>query len=272
VSELVSGTSMHAKPLTFETGAGSHVGLVRERNEDRYFVQPEIGLWAVADGMGGHEGGEIASSTVVQALRSIGYPASGADLLARFEDRISRANHHLNLTSRARGGAIMGTTIAALLTHERHYACLWSGDSRVYLVRDGSITQLSRDHTEVQELLDNGLLTTDEARTWPRQNVITRAIGIDDEPSLELRRGRLEPGDRFVICSDGLTHHLGDEEILAIASDGSVQVSCDRLIALALQRGGTDNITVVTVSCAPDDRAVGLASLSAASLQEAKPR
>ena len=262
---------MHARPLTFETGARSHVGLVRERNEDRFFVHPEIGLWAVADGMGGHDGGEIASSTVVQALQSIGYPASGADLLARFEDRINRANNRLNATSRARGGAIIGTTIAALLTHECYYACLWSGDSRVYLVRGGGIAQLSRDHTEVQELVDNGVLSTAEARSWPRQNVITRAIGIDEEPSLELRRGRVEPGDRFVICSDGLTHHLRDEEILEIVRDGAVQDSCDRLVALALERGGTDNVTVVAVLCAPGDGAVGLRNPSGVSRPDAKP-
>ena len=236
-------------PLRFETGVSSHVGRVRRRNEDDYLAQPDVGVWAVADGMGGHSGGQVASATVIHALRSIGSPASAPDLLARFEDRVNLANQRLQSARRARGGELMGSTVAALLAHERYFACLWSGDSRIYRIRAGAIEQLSRDHTEVQELLDQGVLTQQDARTWARQNVITRAIGVEDDPELELHRGMLEPDDSFVICSDGLTGHVEDSEILALVPGRKPQDACDALVALALERGGTDNVTVIVVGC-----------------------
>lgn len=244
---------MPSASLTFETGVASHVGLVRQRNEDGYLIQPETGLWAVADGMGGHEGGYFASATVIRSLRSIGFPASAPDLLARFEDRVFRANSHLKETSERRGGSIMGATIAALLAHDHFYACIWSGDSRVYLVRSGHIQQLSRDHTEAQELVERGVLSREEARNWPGSNVVTRAIGVYEEVELELEHGVLQPGDRFVICSDGLTAHVEDCEIMDRVASLVPQDACDALVGLTLERGGTDNVTIVVVGCRPAD-------------------
>jgi protein phosphatase len=231
----------------FETGAASHVGLVRKRNEDSYLAQPEIGVWAVADGMGGHEAGHFASNTVIHSLGSIGAAASAPDLLARFEDRVNRANSRLHALARERGGTIMGATVAALLAFDGYYACVWSGDARIYLVRGGAITQLSRDHTEAQELVDKGILSREEARNWPGNNVVTRAIGVRDDAELEIDHGMLETGDRFVVCSDGLTGHVEDREILETVQYLLPQDACDRLIALALERGGVDNVTVIVV-------------------------
>ncbi|APF38518.1 serine/threonine protein phosphatase [Chelatococcus daeguensis] len=247
---------MHQMAATFETGAATHTGKVRSLNEDRFLARPQAGLWAVADGMGGHEGGEIASAALMTALETIGAPASAPDLLARLEDRVLRANRQLREMSRARGG-VLGTTLAALLVFDRDQACVWSGDSRIYRVRDGSIAQLTRDHSEAQEMVDLGLLTADEARVWPRRNVITRAIGVSDEPELEIHQGRVAPGDIFVLCSDGLTAHVADEEILAHVAGAPPQVACDDLIALTLERGASDNVTVVAVRCMPGPRAGG---------------
>lgn len=239
------GTAPAAAP-PFDVGATSHPGRVREVNEDSFFVAPASGIFAVADGMGGHEAGALASSTVVQCLESIGTAVSAADLLARLEDRILRANMTLHEIASQRG-KIVGSTVAILLTYEDHYACVWSGDSRIYRIRDGSIAQLSRDHTEVRDLVERGLLTPEEARTWPRKNVITRAIGVRDEPELELEHGTLLPGDVFVICSDGLTGHVEDGEILASARSGHSQDVSDALVSLTLERGAADNVTVVVV-------------------------
>jgi serine/threonine protein phosphatase PrpC len=230
----------------FDVGATSHPGRVRQVNEDSFFVAPASGIFAVADGMGGHEAGALASSTVVQSLETIGTAVSAADLLARLEDRILRANMALHEIATKRG-KIVGSTVAILLTFEDHFACVWSGDSRIYRVRAGAISQLSRDHTEVRDLVDRGLLTPEEARTWPRKNVITRAIGVRDEPELELEHGTLAPGDVFVICSDGLTGHVEDREILASVERGPSQEVSDSLVALTLERGATDNVTVVVV-------------------------
>ncbi|WP_332684582.1 PP2C family protein-serine/threonine phosphatase [Bosea sp. (in: a-proteobacteria)] len=231
----------------FETGAISHPGRVRAHNEDNLVLRPEFGLWAVADGMGGHENGAMASATVAAALEAVGPASSAADLLAQLEKSVLAANAELRRQIRERAGATMGSTLAVLLVHDTHFACVWSGDSRIYLVRDGRITQVSRDHTEAQDMIERGLLDAEEARRWPRRHVITRAIGAHELPELELDSGEIEGGDTFVLCSDGLTDHVVDAEILSAAQGDSVQGACDALLALTLERGATDNVTVVIV-------------------------
>ncbi len=256
--------------LCIESGAVSHVGCVRKANEDRFLVAPALGVYAVADGMGGHDSGALASATVVESLASIGPAVSAADLLARLEDRVWRANAALQEIV-AKTGRILGSTVAILLVFDDHFACVWAGDSRIYRIRQKTIVQLSRDHTEVQDLVERGVLTRDEARTWPRRNVITRAVGVSPDLELELEHGEINIGDTFVICSDGLTGHVTDSEILAEArSDLSPQAVCDALLALTLGRGASDNVTIVVVRYGPgpattdekqDDRGVaGLAT------------
>ncbi len=242
---------MHDAISWFEAGAATHVGMVRQQNEDSYLVQSKTGIWAVADGMGGHAAGDVASSTVIEELRSIEAPASAAELLANCEARMVSANQRLKNIAEQRGGILIGTTVAVLLAYHEFYACVWSGDSRIYRVRALTIDQISIDHTEVQELVAQGKLTAEEARTWPRRNVITRAIGVYDHPELEMMHGTLQPGDAFVICSDGLTAHVEDQEILALVAHNPPQRACDLLIALTLDRGAADNVTVVVVRFDP---------------------
>ncbi|TIX47856.1 MAG: serine/threonine-protein phosphatase, partial [Mesorhizobium sp.] len=153
-------------PLPFESFGVSHKGCVRDHNEDNYLVEPRTGLWVVADGMGGHDAGEVASASIIDHLATIGIASSAPDLRARFEDRLSRANAEIRSISETRGITI-GSTFAALLVMDGRFACLWAGDSRVYLVRNASISQISKDHTEVQELLDRGVISAAEALTWP---------------------------------------------------------------------------------------------------------
>jgi serine/threonine protein phosphatase PrpC len=225
----------------------SHAGRVRELNEDRYLVKSESGVFAVADGMGGHEAGEIASTSIVEHLSSIGVPSSAPDLRARFEDRVMIANREIREISSMRNGTIIGSTLAALLAFESQYACIWAGDSRIYMLRGGQLAQLSRDHTEVQQLLDQGALTPAEAANWPRRNVITRAIGALDDPPLEIAYGQILADDKFLVCSDGLTAHVSDEEIREALHQNPPSGACNSLIDLTLSRGATDNVTVVVV-------------------------
>jgi serine/threonine protein phosphatase PrpC len=232
-------------PAMFDSGAATHVGRVRTRNEDRYLVRPEVGIWAVADGMGGHQAGDLASETVIAALQSIDGPTSAAELLSSLEDRVAHANSDLRAISRARGGAVLGTTLAVLLVADSYYACVWSGDSRIYIIRAGEIAQLSRDHTEVQELIASGVISQQEAKSWPGAHVVTRAIGVYDDSELEIVSGPLEAGDSFIICTDGLTHHVTDGEIRDCVRANVSQQACDSLVTLALERGGNDNITIV---------------------------
>ncbi len=237
-----------SQPATsiFESAASTHPGLVRQLNEDAYLDDAASGVWAVADGMGGHEGGQFASRTVIEALRRIGPQTSAASLLERCGACVVEANAEL-LRRAADLRTTIGTTLAALLVHDIHYACVWAGDSRIYLVRGGAIVLVSHDHSEVQDLVDQGVITEDERRTSPRRNVITRAIGVTEEPELELKQGVLAPGHTFLICSDGLTHHVADEEILALLLGRPAKDACHAMIGLAIERGGADNVTAVVV-------------------------
>ena len=243
---------MHSSEFfTFLTGQATDVGKVRSVNEDAFLSRPEAGLWVVADGMGGHAAGDFASDRIVRELYTVGMPASGADFQARFMERLARANHVILDHARSLGQATVGATVVALLIDGQDYACIWAGDSRIYLLRDEALAQQTRDHTEIQALLDTGSVTPEQAETWARKNVITRAIGVTRTPDCDVTGGRLKAGDRFVLCSDGLTGHVSDGEIAAIVGALPPQEACDRLIALTLERGARDNVTVIVLHCLP---------------------
>jgi serine/threonine protein phosphatase PrpC len=236
-------------PFAFRTAWVSDVGRVRELNEDSVLTKPEIGLWAVADGMGGYGGGDIASRAVVEALRTLAPTASAALLLDAFEQQIVRVNSDLRALALAREAVVVGTTLVALIVHGAHFACVWCGDSRAYLRRDGVLWQISRDHSEAQELIDHGLLDEEGARTFPRRNVVTRALGATDQAELDLVDGRIYSGDRFLLCSDGLTVHVAKDEIAAMLSSEDPQSAVDGLLDLTLSRGASDNISIIVVDC-----------------------
>lgn len=239
----------HNDYFTFETGQASDVGCLREVQEDSFLSRPDYGLWVVADGMGGHAAGDFASQTIVEELNSIGLAASAEDLHARFIERLTKANEIILDHAAQLNGGTIGSTVAALLVHEGNFACVWSGDSRVYLMRDGELQQQSRDHTEVRALLEAGSISAEDAEKWPRKNVITRAIGVSDTPQCDLVAGELQLGDVFLICSDGLNEHLHDEEIAAILANATPQDACAKLVEDTRARGARDNVTVIAIRC-----------------------
>jgi protein phosphatase len=236
----------------FQTGGATHAGHVRDHNEDDLVLRPDAGLWAVADGMGGHEAGAFASQTVAKALASVEPPSSAQALLKSCEEKLAQANDQIRAFAQSSGGVTVGTTVAVLLVFKTHFICLWCGDSRVYLIRRGVLRQLSRDHSELQEFVDKGVLTPDEAKVWPGRNVLTRAVGVFETPETDRQEGELESGDMFVLCSDGLTTHVADDEILKIAARRPAESGCQDLVDLALSRGGKDNVTVVIAHYRPD--------------------
>ncbi|HLW89981.1 MAG TPA: protein phosphatase 2C domain-containing protein [Roseiarcus sp.] len=258
--------------LVFDTASASHVGKVRTVNEDGLLARPDLGLWAVADGMGGHGAGDLASSAVIAALDTIRSADTAAELLAQFEHRVIRANAEVRAVARSRALGLIGTTLAALLIRPPHYACLWCGDSRAYLWRDGGLAQISHDHSEVQDLIDRGILDAAEAKTWPRRNVVTRAIGVAVETELELAEGRVAAGDRFLLCSDGLTNHVDDAEIATALSGGGPKQACEQLVELTLQRGASDNVSLIVIACAFDQQTVRLDGAWRAEAAAAAPR
>ncbi len=231
--------------LRFESFGTSHPGRVRELNEDRYLIDEQAGVWMVADGMGGHDAGEVASSAIVEQVSKLGAPRDSSDLIASFQGKIADANDQLQRISAERTNATIGSTVVAILAFGSQYTCLWSGDSRAYLLRNGELRQLSKDHTEVQELVDRGVMSTQEARTYPRRNVITRAIGVASKVELDRVGGKIQPGDVFVVCSDGLMAHVEDEEILELVSGCTPQTGANLLLDLTLSRGATDNVTII---------------------------
>ena len=193
--------------------------------------------------------GDIASQAVVAALEKIAPNDSAAGLLAEFEQKIIGANTELRELARSRHRQIIGATLVALIVHGPHYACVWCGDSRAYVRRDKTLTQVSRDHSEVQELIDRGVISKEEARSWPGRNVITRALGVSDQPELEMVDGPVYAGDRFLLCSDGLVVHATDEEIAAGLVADDPQEACDALLKLTLSRGASDNVSIIVIDC-----------------------
>jgi len=235
--------------FTFVTGQATDVGCVREINEDSFLPLPESGVWVVADGMGGHAAGDFASQLIVRELFSIGMPASADDLQARFMERLHRANELIFQHSVELGAGSIGATLASLLIHGSQYACIWSGDSRVYMQRAGVLTQISRDHTEVQLLLDSGTISPQEAENWPRKNVITRAVGVTDTLQCDVTGGDLEVDDKFLICSDGLNEYVSDAQISDILLRNDPQAACDIMVQETLNGGAKDNVTVIAIHC-----------------------
>lgn len=243
--------------FALRVGSATHVGMVRSLNEDSLLARSEIGLFVVADGMGGHGGGDVASAAVVTSLNGLPPPRSAPEFLDDFEARMGAVNAQLRELARARGRSIVGTTLAAILIYDAHFAAVWCGDSRIYRWRAGALEQLSRDHSEVQDLIDRGILEPAEARTWPRRNVVTRALGAADQAELEIVDGPIAAGDRYLLCSDGLTGHVENDEIAAALAEDDPQKACDDLVALTLTRGASDNVSVIVVACeAPMEQTV----------------
>ena len=228
--------------------ARSDRGKVRSINEDAFLDRPDLGLWVVADGMGGHDAGDLASGIVVEELGKVAPNRSGAALMAEVKARIRTANQRLRLEAQQRGpNSVIATTVVGLIIIDGFFACFWAGDSRLYLLRGGRLAQLTRDHSYVQELVDEGALNPEQAERHPHANVVTRAVGAEDDVELELKQGRLHPDDLFLLCTDGLFKPVAAQHICDILRTESFDRVADALVQAALENGGADNITAVVV-------------------------
>ena len=230
-----------------EFGHGTHVGLRRTRNEDTYYADASLGLFLVADGMGGHQHGEVAASIVRDAMREL--VSSGVSLVDAVHGAAER------LLSHPRGDddlLPMGTTIAALLTTHGGYEMAWVGDSRIYMWNN-ELRQVSHDHSLVQALVEAGQLNPSQAEQHPQRNVLTQALGVTPMEQLHIgmARGKLQSGTSFLLCTDGLTDAVGDNAISRTMGrrELAAQECVDHLILDALDGGGDDNITALIVRC-----------------------
>jgi serine/threonine protein phosphatase PrpC len=223
----------------------THVGCRRKVNEDALLARPDLGLWAVADGMGGHEAGEVASALVVDMLGAITPDLMLSARTAAADFALKEANRRLR--AMAADNRTMGSTAVVFAADSGLFACLWAGDSRAYLARGEDFTQLTHDHSLVQHLVDSGDLDPKSAAQHPNANIITRAVGAEPELDVDGVEGAILAGDIFLLASDGLTRVMSDAEIQAVLLTGDLERAADHLIEICLQRGAPDNVSLIVL-------------------------
>ena len=221
------------------------VGAIRKNNEDAFLNRPDLGVWAVADGMGGHAAGDVASRLVVDRLEQLPANGSLSTVVDAAEDQLLEANRKLLTLAMKHKERTIGSTAVVLVARDRHAACLWAGDSRLYRIRGRRIEQVMQDHAMVEDLVESGLISREQAVGHPQANRITRAIGAMPSLFVDLELFAIRPGDIYLLCSDGLYKELSNEEILTTL--GGDEQAVDKLVKLAMERGARDNVTVVTV-------------------------
>jgi protein phosphatase len=226
----------------------THPGKVRASNEDACLAAPDRGIWAVADGMGGHAAGELASQMITDALAETPICGSLGALIGEVYQRLQEVNERLHEEAAKRREHVIGSTVVVLLAHGRYAVVMWAGDSRAYRYRNGRLQQLTRDHSQVEELIAQGLLDRAEAEGHPAANVITRAVGVMEHLELDSEMFEVLDGDTFLLCSDGLTKEVSEADIAGVLAIGEDCRICELLVECALSAGGRDNVAVVSAT------------------------
>lgn len=229
----------------------SDTGKVRARNEDAFLDQPQQGLWVVADGMGGHQAGDLASRLIVESLAELPAGLDFEDRLDAVRDSLHRINRHLSLGLTLTGETqdlLVGSTVVALLAEGSQVACLWAGDSRCYLLRGRQLFQLTRDHSLLQQLVAERGMSPSEAAQQPGAHALTRAVGAAEELQLDILELESLPGDVFLLCSDGLYQDLDHDLLTAALLRPSPQLALQRLFELALAGPARDNLSAVVIN------------------------
>lgn len=236
--------------MLLRSAARTDRGKIREKNEDAFINYPDRKIWVVADGMGGHENGEIASRMVVEAIADL-------ELSENFDDRIKQVTGCLRYVNKlltqektiVQGlpPSIMGSTVVVLLIEDHRMACVWAGDSRCYLFRKGNIYQVTKDHAVWQEEMDKYQLSMQEAQKQKNSFALTRAIGAEKELSLEIVEMEIEVGDKFLLCSDGVYQYVTFDQLYQVFSKASPQLAIEQLFQNVLETKAKDNLTAIIV-------------------------
>jgi len=244
------------RPINWKSVQYSHTGLVRKINEDAMLSLPEQKLWAVADGMGGYEAGNIASDMIISSLKKLKLGGSLNETVNRVEDNLIEVNNLiLAYADILLDGRILGSTVVTLIIKGRVGICMWAGDSRLYRYRNRQLEQLTRDHSYVANQVMQGKITAKEAGDHPDSNIITRAIGADSEIYIDLNAFSVQLGDIFLLCSDGLYNKVSNNEITKTLASLSINQAVNELVLKALDNGADDNVSVVLVLGEPDKSA-----------------
>lgn len=236
------------RPVQWLSASETNVGVVRKINEDAVFSKPDIHLWAVADGMGGHEAGNVASNMIVNMLDDIELKINLDIFVSTIEDKILDINKRLLEYSEIMlEGRIIGSTVAILLIKGRIGVCMWAGDSRLYRYRNGRIEKLTVDHSHVTELLKQGEISAEEVEGHPDANVITRAVGTCENLYVDIDVFDAGVGDTFMLCTDGLYNAVNEENIINCLQEDDIEIAKNDLIEMSLNNGASDNVSVVLV-------------------------
>lgn len=238
---------MSSASFSWQSAARTNVGNVRSINEDSFLERTDINLWAVADGMGGHQGGEIASKMIVDSLQQVSPNIhSLSDYVDDVETTLINANRTLRQLSQDQfSSRTIGSTVICMMAHNNHIAYIWAGDSRLYRLRNGEFSQLSVDHSEIQRLIEEGLINASDVEKHPASNVVTKAIGGQDQMVLQIALDDIETSDVYLLCSDGLYRDISDDELSEIIKENDIDTAGDELVNLALSRSGADNLTLI---------------------------
>ena len=233
---------MPVSPLQLWTSFGiTHTGNIRDHNEDAFLALPEQRLWIAADGMGGHTAGDFASGLIVDRFRNFETSPLTGHNIDQIRQILAQVNHELWTKAQQMGDTIIGSTVAILLATEHHITAVWSGDARIYRLRDGLLKQITRDHSEGEEI-ESGI---DDVVGSTFNNAVTQAIGATEELQVETEIRENRPGDTYLLCSDGLNKELSDQQIAAILKANATEAAGRILLDEALANYGRDNITVV---------------------------
>lgn len=247
---------MSASAIDVRESAATHVGLVRSSNQDSYYCNPAAGVWVVADGMGGHYGGEWASAAIIERIGNFPKHGDFAKRLDAARQAIADSNRCIFDEAQTQGRQ-MGSTVVALVIGDGRYAILWAGDSRAYLKRGDAFLRLTRDHSQAEELVDAGLLDRGAVAGHHSSHILVRAIGVLPSVEIDEIAGECSENDVFLLCSDGLHNLVSDAEIAEMIDRGAFDRVSEQLVELSLERGAPDNITVCLAWVGGNDSSTG---------------
>ncbi|MDX1589269.1 MAG: PP2C family serine/threonine-protein phosphatase [Oleiphilaceae bacterium] len=231
----------------------THRGGWRAHNEDALFASQQAGIWLVADGMGGHRAGDRASQMLCDTLQEHLSDDGGTLSPEAIEQSLLAGNQRIwRYGQEHLGGQTMGTTAVALVIRDQSYHLFWAGDSRCYRIRDGVTERLTRDHSQVANMVARGLLTEEQAEHHPLAHVVTRAVGVDEQLTLDRVSGPVQPGDRFLLCSDGVTREFSDDSLGHAVQQDPIEEAARGIKQAALERNCKDNITCIIVRVESD--------------------
>lgn len=242
----------YRRPIAWDSCALTHVGMVRQVNEDAILAKPDIGLWAVADGMGGHKVGDLASAKIIEALGVVQQAQRMSQAVDVIEDCLHEVNQlMLEYAEIMLDGHTMGSTVVCTLIKGRIGACLWVGDSRLYRYRNNQLQRLSRDHSQLEEMIELGLISREASESHPNRNVITRAIGVEPSLYVDMTLFNTQVGDTFLLCSDGLYNAVEEPAMSALLGMKNVNECADSLLNLSLENNARDNVSLIVIKGNP---------------------